>query len=77
MEGIEVETHDDTVDLLERIGNAIFSEVGISDGPLLELDSDSTPYARTSLSPNYPDWSLSIKGRRRPKIYWGSSRYLR
>jgi hypothetical protein len=51
MEGIEVETHDDAVDLLERIGNAIFLEVGISDGPLLELESGSTPYA--------PDESLA------------------
>ena len=77
MKDIEVETHDDAVDHLERVANAIFSEVAISDGPLLELESDSTPYPRTSLSPNCLSWSLNIKGRIGPKPYWRRPRYIR
>ena len=45
IEDIEVETHGDAVDLLERVGNAVFTEVAISGGPTMVFESDSTPYA--------------------------------
>lgn len=44
IDGIDVETHDDAVDLLERVGNAIFLEVGISHGIQLQLEDDSIIY---------------------------------